>query len=72
MEIADLGSSSEKSMWVLTSYFLLSNGDVTCPGCSTDNSGDGKVLIVIVIIIIITKAMIANISFMLILFSPQL
>lgn len=70
MEIADLGSSSEKSMCVLTSYFLLSNGGVTCPGCSTDNSGDGKVLIVIVIII--TKAMIANISFMLILFSPQL
>ena len=62
MEIADLGSSSEEPVWVLTFFGV--NGDVTCSGCSADNSGAGKMLI--------TKVIIATNSFMPILLSPQL
>lgn len=68
MEIVHLGPSSKKLIWVLTSYFFLSNGDITCPGCSTDVPGDDKVLIAI----ITTKTIIANTSFVLTMFPQQL
>lgn len=63
MELADLGSFSKKPVWVLTSHFPhLLKEDITNPRCYTNNSGDGKMLI------IKTKTIIESISFILTLF----